>query len=123
MLKRTFTKSLFIVVTAILVSGYSQLFSQNFWQQTGNTSTTFATRPLVTNANGDIFIGTGGGTSGTEGNGVFRSTDGGNSWTHSGLSDLYIWDIVIDTNGNIFAGTRLQGVWRSTNNGDSWTEI
>ena len=120
MLKRTFTKSLFIVVTAILVSGYSQLFSQNFWQQTGNTSTTFATRPLVTNANGDIFIGT---NSGTAGNGIYRSTDGGNSWTHSGLSNLYIWDIVIDASGNIFAGTALEGVWRSTNNGDSWTQF
>ena len=123
MLKRTFTKSLFLVVTAILVSGYSQLLSQNFWQLTGNTSTSFAIRPVVTNANGDIFLGTGGGTSG-EGNGIFRSTDGGNIWTQSGLSDLFIWDIEIDGNGNIFVGTSKEGrIFRSSDNGDNWSQV
>jgi photosystem II stability/assembly factor-like uncharacterized protein len=120
MFTRAFTKSFFFVAAVILVSGYSQLLSQNFWQLTGNTSTSFAIRPIVTNANGDIFLGT---SSGTEGNGIFRSTDGGNSWTQSGLSNLFIWDILIDTSGNIFSATMGEGVWRSTDNGDSWTEV
>jgi photosystem II stability/assembly factor-like uncharacterized protein/subtilisin-like proprotein convertase family protein len=115
-----FTKTLLIISTAILLSSYSQLLPQNFWQLTGNTSTSFGIRPIVTNANGDIFMGT---NSDIYGEGIFRSTDGGNSWIQSGLSNLYIWDIVIDTSGNIFAGTRSEGVWRSTDNGDSWTEV
>lgn len=48
------------------------LCAQNFWEQTngpvGGTVTA-----LATNSNGDLFAG-------TDGGGVFRSTDNGNSW-------------------------------------------
>jgi photosystem II stability/assembly factor-like uncharacterized protein len=96
---------------------------QSFWQITGPLSTTLGIKPLVDNNDGYIFAGTGGGTSGIEGNGVFRSTDNGNTWTQSGLAGLFIWDLAINSSGHIFAGTMNQGVWRSTNNGDSWTQI
>jgi hypothetical protein len=107
----------------IVLCNIENISSQSFWQLTGPLSTTLGIKPLVHNNDGYIFAGTGGGTSGTEGNGVFRSTDNGNTWTQSGLADLFIWDLAINSSGHIFAGTLNQGVWRSTNNGDSWTQI
>ena len=120
MLERTFNKLHLIVLLTIIIACFSPSFAQDFWQLAGNTSTTYGIRPIVTNANGDIFLGT---SSDIYGNGIFRSTDGGNSWTQTGLTDLFIWDVLIDASGNIFAGTMNEGVFRSTDNGDSWTQI
>lgn len=60
---------------------------------------------------------------GTEGLGIFRSTNNGLSWTavNAGLTDLYIRAIVIK-GSNIFAGTS-GGVFRSTNNGAGWNLV
>ncbi len=110
-------------ITIITICCYEILSAQNFWQLTSPLSTSIGIKPLITNSEGHIFAGTGGGASGIEGNGVFRSTDNGNTWTQSGLSDLYIWSLAINNDGHIFAGTMNQGVWRSTTNGDSWTQI
>ncbi|HSL89358.1 MAG TPA: hypothetical protein VK870_08655, partial [Ignavibacteriaceae bacterium] len=107
----------------IVLCNIENISSQSFWQLTGPLSTTLGIKPLVTNSDGHIFAGTGGGTTGIEGNGVYRSTDNGNSWTQSGLINLFIFDLAINSSGHIFAGTMNQGVWRSTNNGDSWTQI
>lgn len=96
---------------------YAEILSaQNFWQLTNPIPTTLGIKPLITNSDGNLFAGTGG-------NGVFRSTDNGNNWTQSGLSDLSIWSLAINSSGHIFAGTMNQGVFRSTTNGSSWTQI
>ncbi len=100
----------------IVLCNIENINSQSFWQVTGPLSTTLGIKPLVHNNDGYIFAGTGG-------NGIFRSTDDGNTWTQSGLADLVIWDLAINSSGHIFAGTMNQGVWRSINNGDSWTQI
>jgi hypothetical protein len=52
---------------------------------------------------GELFAGTinffGGG-------GVYRSTDGGNTWEHFGLTDHYVSSLAINSTGDLFAGTR-----------------
>ncbi|HXX63895.1 MAG TPA: T9SS type A sorting domain-containing protein, partial [Bacteroidota bacterium] len=76
---------------------------------------------------GDLFAG-------TWGYGVFKSTDGGNSWTaaNNGLTDwhytgyVYALAVVPSTTGdgtNLFAGMEEGGIWRSTDDGDSWTWV
>jgi photosystem II stability/assembly factor-like uncharacterized protein len=64
------------------------------------------------------------------GGGIFKSTDGGNTWnllpSTSGFE--YVQDIVIDDNGNLFAALRNlvstnRGVMRSTNRGATWTQV
>lgn len=78
---------------------------------------------------GDMI--TGGGIN--EGNGVYKSTDAGRTWTHLGLdATKQIPSIIVDpTNpnlvmiaaqGNVHAKTDVRGVYRSTDGGQTWTK-
>lgn len=60
---------------------------------------------------------------GTWGFGVFRSTDGGTTWTqvNNGLTDSLIYDFAI-SGTSLFVGTD-GGMFLSSNYGDSWSPI
>lgn len=69
-----------------------------------------------------------------DGNGLFRSTDGGNSWSPIGLSSAgSIGKIEIDPKrpermfaaamGSLFADNPDRGLYRSINSGDSWEKV
>ena len=66
---------------------------------------------LATNSKGDVFAG-------MRSDGMFRSTDNGNTWTEIRPREE-IFDIVVNANDDIFIGTRSR-VLRSTDNGSSW---
>src|SRR2546423_14554288 len=72
---------------------------------------------LDTNVNGYVFVG-------TQGGGVFRSSDNGETWTsvNSGLTTTDIRALAANAAGDVFAGT-FSGGFRLDNNGDSWTPI
>ncbi len=59
--------------------------------------------------------------------GVFRSTDAGQSWHQAGseLSQIGIMSMVVDPTSpqRLFAGTAGNGLWRSVDGGDSWTLV
>src|SRR5262249_57173443 len=59
--------------------------------------------------------------------GVFRSTDGGNSWSpaNNGLADLDVGPIVVDPalSGAVYVGTVTSGVFVSTDGGSSWSTL
>lgn len=65
------------------------------------------------------------------GAGIYKSTDGGNSWNimPSTIGFEYVQDFVIDNNGNFYVtlrnalNTDSRGVLRSTNRGASWTRV
>ncbi len=75
---------------------------------------------LATNEYGTIYAGTGN-------DGVFRTTDGGNFWTETGLTSPIMFCTVksleIDRSGRIFAGTDSSGAYYSDNEGIDWTPI
>jgi len=52
---------------------------------------------------GDLFAGT---TNFFGGGGIYRSTDGGNTWEHFGLTDHYVSSLAMNSTGDLFAGTR-----------------
>ena len=68
------------------------------------------------------------------GNGVYKSTDSGRTWTHLGLSDTqHIGKIAIDPKnpdvvfvagvGHLYAANPERGVFRSRNGGRSWQKV
>jgi len=64
---------------------------------------------LIANEQGHIFAA-------TYGFGVFRSTDGGRTWTEMnvGLTDLYVLSLALKPDdGTLFAGTSAGGIFRS----------
>ncbi len=69
-----------------------------------------------------------------EGDGVYRSTDGGKSWQHRGLDETRhigrIWidpknpDVVlVAALGNYFGASAQRGVFRSTDGGQHWDKV
>jgi photosystem II stability/assembly factor-like uncharacterized protein len=70
----------------------------------------------------------------TYGTGVYRSTDGGDTWRHVGLTDTQqIGDVVIDPRdpdrayvaaiGHAFGPNAERGVFRTTDGGKSWKKV
>jgi len=68
------------------------------------------------------------------GNGVYKSTDAGKTWTHLGLDETHhIGKIAIDPKnpdrifvaaiGKLYAANDERGVFRSTNGGRSWQKV
>jgi photosystem II stability/assembly factor-like uncharacterized protein len=89
----------------------------------------------VSNSNPDvIYIGSGESTlrdSMSYGNGVYKSTDAGRTWTHLGLDNTHhIGRVAIDPKnpdivfvaaiGNLYAATPDRGVYRTTDGGKTW---
>ena len=58
---------------------------------------------------------------GTAGGKIYRSADDGATWTriNNSMNVTYIWDIVIDANGMLYAGTE-NGIYYSNDNGTTW---
>ncbi len=60
------------------------------------------------------------------GDGIFKSTDGGASWSQlgstTGTDFDYCSKILCDNSGNVYVST-LSGIFRSTTAGDSWVNI
>jgi len=84
-----------------------------------------------------VYVGTGESTlrdSASFGNGVYKSTDAGRSWTHLGLAQTHhIGKIAIDPRnadivfvaaiGKLYSANPERGVFRSTDGGKSWTKV
>jgi photosystem II stability/assembly factor-like uncharacterized protein len=60
---------------------------------------------------------------GLAGSGVFKSTNGGNTWDPAGLANTDVQALAIDpaTPSTVYAGGYQVGVFRSTDSGASWT--
>ncbi|MCB0263765.1 MAG: T9SS type A sorting domain-containing protein [Calditrichaeota bacterium] len=87
--------------------------TDSFWLPTSLDNV--AVNDIVFNAQGHIFVA-------THGDGIFRSTNNGQSWTNlgSGLSTGGILSLAVDDTGWVYAGTFGDGIFRSTDNGDTW---
>src|SRR5690349_4628957 len=84
-----------------------------------------------------VYVGSGESTlrdSAGYGNGMYKSTDAGKSWTHIGLADTqHIGKIAVDPHdprrlfvaaiGHLYAPNAERGVFRSTDGGTSWQKV
>lgn len=119
------------IVSLFLYSSF--VYPQNYLSPTNGPNGGAFTAITITSS-GTIYAGTGsmgfGDGEGAGGNGVYKSVDGGNNWTHSGLKNLYVSALEFDSNGHIYAGCYAgekpwdtkskKGVYRSTNSGNDW---
>jgi photosystem II stability/assembly factor-like uncharacterized protein len=102
-------KIIFTIVCFLLIVSIQSSFSQ--WEVCNYGLKDSAIHVIKTNAN-NIFAGTCRG-------GVFRSTNGGNSWEEKNNGRNYpVTSFAFDEN-RIFAST-LGGIYLSTNNGEDW---
>ncbi len=85
------------------------------------------------NNNDLIWAGTGE-VLGDDGNGIYKSTDGGSTWESKGLPDIGgVGKIVLDPNndntafvgamGPIYKNSPNRGVYKTTNGGDDWQQV
>ncbi len=86
-----------------------------------------------------VYVGTGeanagGGSLAYDGDGVYKSLDGGDSWIHLGLEDVgSIGKVIIDSNnpdvcyigamGHLFENNEERGVFRTKDGGESWEKV
>ena len=93
-----------------------QRTADNFWASSGGPQGGDALA-MVTNAGGFTFVG-------TQGGGVFRTSDNGATWTaaSNGLTTTDIRALAANAAGDLFAGT-FSGVFRSTDDGENWAAV
>ncbi|HNT79689.1 MAG TPA: PKD domain-containing protein [Bacteroidia bacterium] len=79
----------------------------------------------------EMYFGTGEGfynADAQRGNGIFKSTDGGNTWSQLGSTAnnanfQYVQRVLVHpTSGDVYAATR-NGLFRSSNGGTTWTNV
>ena len=95
----------------------------DFWDNLAVT--TIAYDPTTTTT---FYAGTGEGffnIDAVAGGGIWKSTNGGASWSHLSSTSVYsyITKIVVASNGDVYASTNGSGIIRSTNGGSSWTKV
>ncbi len=117
-MKSTLQPTLTLLITSALLALGSQPSAAGFgeWTSQGPYGGYIYTL-AVDQADPDVLF------AGTQGGGVFKSTDGGASWSpvNDGLRDLYVRALAIDpeTPSTVYAGTQ-RGLHKSVDGGLSW---
>ncbi|MCP3960309.1 MAG: hypothetical protein GY719_20900 [bacterium] len=115
-----------VAITAVLaLSGGAADAGLDEWTAEGPMGGSISALAIDPQTPTTIYAGTGTGSSGT-GIGVFKSVDGGATWSAAsgGLTDRTILNLVIDPQNptTLYAGTALpDGLFKSTDGGDTWS--
>ncbi len=108
--------SLLSLDTAVYAGTYDGLFRTtdrgNSWKNLTQEYVGGAIYSLASNGGGELFA--------ASNFGVYKSTDGGETWCTSGLSSLAIHNIVVMQDDHVMVSTVYDGVYTSTNAGETW---
>lgn len=88
----------------------------NFWEHASGYFTDGDVTQLAINSSGHLFAGTNWG--------IYRSTNGGDSWSH--LTDGIVYSLAVAPDGDMYAYYCISnqcGLHLSTDNGDTWTDV
>jgi len=111
-------KKLYFAIVGVSLLQFSP-FAQDFLE-TINIPSGNEIHALAINSNDNIFAAV------SYNNGIYRSTDNGESWKHidNGLTDQYLFiKCISSSSNNIYAGAFGSGVFRSTDDGENWVKI
>lgn len=109
---KSLVKSFILVTLFFLILGNFS-FSQDFWQPK-STAGSANVNAIAIRSNGDLFLA-------TNGDGLFRSTDGGESWSSLATTHKYFYSVLVTDDGVVYAGSYDGMFYISTNNGVDWT--
>lgn len=109
------------------------------WTNIFNVAATISIGDIAVSADDPnlLYAGTGEANASSQsfrGDGIYKSTDGGDTWAHSGLDfAAYFGRIVIDHSdsqrvfaaacGNLFSPDENRGIYRTTDGGASWEQV
>jgi photosystem II stability/assembly factor-like uncharacterized protein len=107
-----------LAISILALLAISEAPSQtNFWQQMNNGLTNLNVRALAADSGGTMYAA-------TDSNLVFRSTNNGDSWTHTSPTNaVSIGYLETNSLGHVFAGDGFAGVYRSTDSGNNWVQV
>jgi ligand-binding sensor domain-containing protein len=115
------------VVLVLVIVALSRSFSQAIhWEPTNGPNDGCITS--IVRSSGRLFVGTGLRVLSSPGNGVYRSTNEGQSWERlsDGLPTTPVYQCCIEAleDGTLLLGAYpSKGLFRSTDNGDSWVRV
>ena len=106
-----------VCIFGILLFLGNRAHSQEYWGRLTGFPGSYV-HALAIDSSGRIFAGSFTG-------GMYRSLDGGVSWSqiNSGLTYRKIHSIAINSSGIIFAGSDSGGIYRSTDGGNNWSSV
>lgn len=108
-----------ILITILTIAFITLNLNAQQWTQTSGPKKSGIYLPTNTlqKVSNDTFL------AGTDGGGIYKTTNSGYDWVNVlNITDM-IWTIAKSSNGTLYAGTNQRGIYRSTNNGDSWTQV
>ncbi len=108
-------KNLIIVMFALILSATTADCA--LWQKTGTLPDGVVETIAISSKTSSVFTG-------IYGEGIFRTTNGGQEWTKtgSGLPDNLIKSIIVQSDGSILAGFNGKGIYISKDDGITFTE-
>lgn len=115
----------YVVIIAII--GISYALQPPSWELTGDIPVAITSYDIVETSSGALLVGISEWTSGSHAI-IYRSTDGGNTWTGVCYPNLYggsCWDLEATPSGRVYASMNLsngveQRIYYSDDDGQTW---
>ncbi|HSW54683.1 MAG TPA: T9SS type A sorting domain-containing protein [Ignavibacteriaceae bacterium] len=108
-----------VVYTGTFNGLYSSTDNGLTWTQ-NNFFSGYAVSTVQIDTSNGIYCGTG--YTYLNGDGLFHSGDGGQTWRQLGFAGKEVLALAFDSEWNLFAGTKEDGLFKTTDLGQSWTQ-
>ena len=105
---------IFAAISLVILFSSSLLSQEIYWEKVSDFDD-IRIQTITVDTSGNVFAG-------TNGHGIYRSTNNGREWENV-KSNLDINSIIVGPDGFLYAGDNEKGVYKSTTGGDTWRNI